>query len=111
MQSVIQHSTQPQESQIVVKSFLELYIKCLLTTLGISHPQGYGKLQKISCQVKFEYIVPLDINKTPFVIFLSKGIHTHQPPPPIKTPIEILTGVIQVIKRLATPTMTGCMLS
>jgi hypothetical protein len=76
--------------------------------LGVAHPQGFGKLRKVPCQVKFDFIIPEDLDKTPYVLFYSKGIHTHQAPPPIKTPIQILEGLVKVIRRLSSPVMTNC---
>ena len=77
--------------------------------IGVPHPQGYGVLRRIdNCPVRFEYIVPEDLEACPYVLFYSKGIHNHQAPPPIKTPREILGGLLRVIRRLCSLVMTAC---
>ena len=48
-----------------------------------------GKMTVQKWQVKFYKIIPLDLKKTPYVILVSKGLHTHHPPPPSNIPTEI----------------------
>ena len=48
-----------------------------------------GKIVAQKCQAKFYKIIPLDLKKTPYVILVSKGLHTHHPPPPSNVPTEI----------------------
>ena len=79
-----------------------------MAKIGISHPQGYGKLVKIGCKVKFDFIVPLDLKKTPWVLFSLSGHYTHQLPPLTHTPQELLQGLLDVITRLKSSTLTYC---
>ena len=37
----------------------------------------------------FYKLIPYDLEKTPYVILVSKGIHEHPPPPPGRIPQEI----------------------
>ena len=48
-----------------------------------------GKIIKKSCNVIFYKLIPYDLEKTPYVILVSKGIHEHPPPPPGRIPQEI----------------------
>ncbi|KAF8998097.1 hypothetical protein BDQ17DRAFT_1247946, partial [Cyathus striatus] len=49
-----------------------------------------GTLQThIGCDVKFAIYTPYDLFACPRVIIMSRGIHSHNPPPPIKTPPPI----------------------
>jgi hypothetical protein len=50
--------------------------------------------------VEFGFIIPQDMNKTPFVIFASFGIYTHPPPPPTKTPGKVVDEVKAIMARL-----------
>ena len=61
------------------------------------------------CKVIFNYLVPDDLHKTPYVIFTSHGKHTHPPPPPTKPPAELMMSVINLIQRQQTPTLSLCM--
>ncbi|CAB5379938.1 unnamed protein product [Rhizophagus irregularis] len=60
-----------------------------------SHPHHTGTtikqgsiIQKIS-GVKYSKIIPLDIKSCPYVILISKRIHSHPPPPPSRVPLTI----------------------
>ena len=48
-----------------------------------------GKIIKKSCNVIFYKLIPYDLEKTPYVILVSKGIHEHPPPPPGRITQEI----------------------
>jgi hypothetical protein len=90
--------------RIFVKHFLNVY--ALAYFIGVPHPQGHGKLKKVPCKVVFDILVPIDPQACPYYIWASKGIHTHQPPPPIKTPGQILQGFVAVIKRQIDPNLS-----
>jgi hypothetical protein len=62
----------------------------------------------IGCGVEFNFLVPIDLDTTPYVIISSHGRHSHPPPPPRKTPQELMEGVLEVIKRLQSPTLNLC---
>ncbi|CAB4481003.1 hypothetical protein RhiirA1_475338 [Rhizophagus irregularis] len=48
-----------------------------------------GKIIKKGCNVIFYKLIPYDLEKTPYVILVSKGIHIHPPPPLGRTPQEV----------------------
>jgi hypothetical protein len=49
------------------------------------------------CEVRFSKLIPVDIKSCPFVILISKGIHTHPPPPPNQVPVTIRTRLQELI--------------
>jgi predicted metal-dependent hydrolase len=57
-----------------------------------------GKLVGQTCSAKFYKLIPLDLEKTPYVILISKGIHTHHPPPPSNVPLEIMEKLKEMLK-------------
>ena len=57
-----------------------------------------GKIIKKSCNVIFYKLIPYDLEKTPYVILVSKGIHEHPPPPPRRIPQEITYKLKAMIK-------------
>jgi len=52
---------------------------------------------KKSCNVKFFHFVPLNLEQCPIIITISKGIHQHPPPPPTKTPSNIIKHLSKVL--------------
>lgn len=60
----------------------------------------------MNCQVSFRILIPLDLDKCPYVIFLSTGTHSHPPPPPSKSPEIILDEILDMIKRMQNPELT-----
>jgi hypothetical protein len=76
---------------------------------GEDHPQGQGSLTSMGCRVEFNFLVPIDLKTTPYVIISSHGRHIHPPPPPSKGPESLMTGIIDIINRLQSPTLTLCM--
>ncbi|CAB4418704.1 unnamed protein product [Rhizophagus irregularis] len=68
-----------------------------------SHPHRTGTtikqgsiIQK-TCGVKYSKIIPLDIKSCPYVILISKGIHSHPPPPPSRVPLTICSRLQELI--------------
>jgi len=49
----------------------------------------------------------LDLHRNPYIIFVSKGIHTHPPPPPVKTPQQIANDITEIIKATSTINLTA----
>ena len=49
------------------------------------------------CEVRFSKLIPVDIKSCPFVILISKGIHTHPPPPSNQVPVTIRTRLQELI--------------
>jgi hypothetical protein len=37
------------------------------------------------------------LEKCPYIIIISKGIHTHPPPPPVKIPINLVEDLQSII--------------
>ncbi|KAI2054695.1 hypothetical protein LOZ12_003101 [Ophidiomyces ophidiicola] len=66
----------------------------------VSHPQGLGVLQKRNCNVTFTVMVPADLTKCHFILFISHGVHNHVPPPPHLEAEEILEDVPVILHRL-----------
>jgi hypothetical protein len=57
-----------------------------------------GKIVKKDCNVVFYKLIPYDLEKTPYVILVSKEIHEHPPPPPEKIPQEIACKLKAIIE-------------
>jgi hypothetical protein len=38
------------------------------------------------------------LNKTPYVILISKGLHTHHPPPPSNVPLNIMKKLKEMLE-------------
>jgi hypothetical protein len=62
-------------------------------------------MEGISCEVKWNFYIPIDFT-IPFILFTSHGIHSHPPPPPKKTPQDIVQGILDVLKRINDPNIT-----
>ncbi|OCK85458.1 hypothetical protein K432DRAFT_33984 [Lepidopterella palustris CBS 459.81] len=75
-------------------------------TCGIDHVQGQGKLEYYRCSVTFNLFRPTDPIATPYIIFTSHGVHSHPPPPPTKTPEQLLTSLLGVIRSISDPSLT-----
>ena len=41
--------------------------------------------------------MPLDLKKCPYIILISKGVHSHPPPPPNHVPISIRNCLQELI--------------
>ena len=60
--------------------------------------------------IKFHFLWSENFIITLYIILISKGVHSHPPPPPVKPPSRILQEVVAVIQRMNTLTLTGSML-
>jgi hypothetical protein len=58
------------------------------------------------CTVLFDQFIPLDLIRTPYIIWSSMGEHTHLPPPPTKTPAQYLEEIMGIIRRINNPGLT-----
>ncbi|PKY61969.1 hypothetical protein RhiirA4_432188 [Rhizophagus irregularis] len=69
-----------------------------------------GAITQKTCGVKYFKIIPHDIKSCPYVILVSKGIHSHPPPPPSCVPLTIRSRLQELIHQAndnnvdATPT-------
>ena len=51
-----------------------------------------------SCNVKFSKLIFINLEKCPFVILISRGVHSHLPPPPNCVPISIRIHLQELIQ-------------
>jgi hypothetical protein len=71
----------------------------------VAHPHRAGNIIKQgsmiqkTCGVKFHKLIPLDLEKCPYVILVSKGIHSHPPPPPCRVPTGIRIRLQELIRQ------------
>ncbi|RHZ86523.1 hypothetical protein Glove_50g13 [Diversispora epigaea] len=56
-----------------------------------------GSIIQKTCNVKYSKLIPLDIKKCPYIILVSRGIHSHPPPPPNRVPITIRDRLQELI--------------
>jgi hypothetical protein len=56
-----------------------------------------GSIIHKPCQVKFYCITPKDLEKCPYIVIISKGIHIHPPPPPVKIPINLVEDLQSIM--------------
>jgi len=83
---------------------IKLYIKIFLNFLA-AYPHRAGNIIKQGsiiqkkCGVKYTKIVPLDIEQCPYVILISRGVHSHPPPPPNRVPITIRSRLQDLIRQ------------
>jgi hypothetical protein len=75
--------------------------------LGIPHPSGPQKLQNRSCSVQFNLLIPGDLNATPYILFSSTGIHTHNAPPPRNTPQMLMDSFLIELRKLVRAGLTS----
>jgi hypothetical protein len=62
---------------------------------------------KKKCGVKFFHFVPLDLELCPVIITISKGVHQHPPPPPTKTPSNIVEHLNKILNSEDTLNLTS----
>ncbi|KAF8574025.1 hypothetical protein K439DRAFT_1624653 [Ramaria rubella] len=53
-----------------------------------------------SCKVKFQIYEPYDLTACPFILIVVSGIHTHTPPLPLSTPIQVEAAVLDLLRRM-----------
>ncbi|CAG8713954.1 7026_t:CDS:1, partial [Dentiscutata heterogama] len=56
-------------------------------------------VNKGSCPVKFYHISPKDLTKCLFIVIISIGVHNYLPPPPTKTPFNIIENLQKIIEK------------
>lgn len=101
LKSVIKYSLVKAEDHIVVITILFYVLLQTFTKqiIGVPHSNGPQKLKSISCPVQFNVLVPIDLEKTPFILVSSHGIHSHNAPPPNNTPQMIMDQFLAVVRR------------
>jgi len=60
----------------------------------------------ISCEVKWNFYIPINLHSIPFILLTSHGTHVHPPPPPKKTPRDIVQGILQILQKINDPNIT-----
>lgn len=82
----------------------------LLTLLGIDHfPHGAGAIIKSPpCPVRFDFVWPLNMVETPYVLVTSRGKHNHPPPIPDRPPSSVIGCIVRLIRRINDPSITYC---
>ncbi|KFY25698.1 hypothetical protein V491_01634, partial [Pseudogymnoascus sp. VKM F-3775] len=73
---------------------------------GVDHFQGCGKLIHQNCNVQFRLFRPYDLIDCPYIIWTSHGVHCHPPPPPSRTPQQLVNSLLTVIKKINDPSLT-----
>lgn len=63
---------------------------------------------KMDCGVKFEIIIPHDLDKLPYALIISTGKHIHPPPPPTITPTAMVNSLVNLIQRQGDAAITAC---
>ncbi|PKK63721.1 hypothetical protein RhiirC2_716774 [Rhizophagus irregularis] len=58
-----------------------------------------GSIIRKICGVKYTKIIPHDLEKCPYIILISKGIHSHPPPPPSHVPVTIWDRLQELIRQ------------
>lgn len=57
-------------------------------------------MHKLDCNVKFYKWEPLDLDACPYIVLVTKGVHTHPPPPSHSIP-ESIKGQLRKIIELS----------
>ncbi|OAF57839.1 hypothetical protein VC83_05497 [Pseudogymnoascus destructans] len=73
---------------------------------GVEHIQGRGKLIHTNCNVQFRLFQPYNLIDCPYIIWTSHGVHCHPPPPPSRTPQQLVDSLLTVIKKINDPSLT-----
>lgn len=60
----------------------------------------------MECHVLFDYFEPENLRETPFIIWVSRGTHTHPPPPPSKIPDVHRRSLVALLGVIKDPTLT-----
>jgi hypothetical protein len=88
------------------KNIFRINLEYINNLLGRDHPQGQGQIQQRPCKVVFNIFRPINLQETPYIIWVSSGLHSHPPPPPSRTPDQYLKEILQVIQRIQDPSLT-----
>lgn len=71
----------------------------MLMYIGIDHPQGEGSMKHQPCDVQFIWLVPYDLDASPYVILCCVGEHNHPLIPPSQLPYDVAAQLWELIKR------------
>ena len=63
-------------------------------------------MERHTCKVQFILFSPLDLDVTPYLIWISIGEHTHPPPPSTRTPTMYAEDITNIIRRIQCPDLT-----
>ncbi|KAG5965375.1 hypothetical protein E4U58_002863 [Claviceps cyperi] len=70
---------------------------------GHDHSTNIGGMEEKECSVEVNYIVPEDIERCPWVLLSSHGIHTHAPPPPNFLPTKWGDFAASILSKIDDP--------
>ena len=93
--------------QFTILCYFLFTIKYRPDHLLTAHHGTLGKIEKISCNVRFLYVIPKDTQKYPYVLWISYGVHSHPPPPYNRTPIQVQDEIMELIRRSDSMTLTA----
>jgi hypothetical protein len=80
-----------------------LFHDYLLSIIGLNHGTNIYPITTQGCDVLFDILLPQDLQACPYYLFTSIGEHKHPPPPPVKTPLDILGEIREIIRDMQNP--------
>lgn len=94
------------KNKVVWYVLKELVLNRFWFNSGTDHIQGQGELKKRCCSVTFNIIIPVDIERVPYMILVSTGIHTHIPPPPWLVSKDSVEDILRIVQPILYPGIT-----
>ncbi|KAG6299990.1 hypothetical protein E4U09_007521 [Claviceps aff. purpurea] len=70
---------------------------------GHDHSTNVGGMEQKECSVELNYLVPEDIERCPWVLLSSHGVHNHAPPPPNFPPTKWGEFAASILSKLDDP--------
>jgi hypothetical protein len=86
-----------QSGNSAVCHMLSIYTASANPALDSIHLSGVGRLRSRSCDVKYDLYIPRIWGRFPFYMLVSRGSHSHAPPPLTKLPYEIGQQIAEAI--------------
>ncbi|KAL2809196.1 hypothetical protein BJX63DRAFT_406556 [Aspergillus granulosus] len=84
-----------------------------LTQCDQPHSSGSTSLLTSKCNARFDLFIPENWDRFPYIMLVTRGRHTHPPPPPSGRPLDVANEVIDAIKKhdFLTPTARRLLIS
>lgn len=60
-----------------------------------------------ACSAVFSYFIPYNLQEHPYILFTTCGTHSHPPPPPTRTPLDIINELNVVLDQAKRPGITA----
>jgi hypothetical protein len=81
------------------------------TTTGLvkcdqAHESGSIKLEQAICHSHFDLFIPENWDRFPYMMLVTRGRHSHPPPPPTRLPKDIADEVLKVLEKEESLTLT-----